>query len=138
MAHLTARFLDTLSGWQGQRGALLCALVAPARLALYDEPMSNLNGALRESLALEIRGLMRELGLSVLYVTKYQATAFQIAYRMAVMLNGAIAQVDWPEVIFAATVRPEVSRLLNIGTTIAGRINDGRFRSHCGGLNLPG
>jgi iron(III) transport system ATP-binding protein len=120
--HLAERFPDTLSGGQQQRVALARAIVAEPPLVLFDEPLSNLDRELREGLALEIGGLLRELGLSAIYVTHDQSEAFTIADRVAVMLGGEIAQIDRPEVLFAAPASVEIAQFLNIGALIAGRI----------------
>jgi iron(III) transport system ATP-binding protein len=116
------RFPNTLSGGQQQRVALARAIVAEPPLVLFDEPLSNLDRELRESLALEIGALLRELNLSALYVTHDQAEAFTIADRVAVMLNGKIAQIDSPEVLFSQPASADIARFLNIGALISGHI----------------
>ena len=122
LGHLTSRFPGTLSGGQQQRVALARAIVAEPPLVLFDEPLSNLDRELREGLALEIGTLLRELGLSAVYVTHDQAEAFTIADRVAVMLNGEIAQIDTPEALFSVPERVEVAQFLNIGALVDGRL----------------
>ena len=137
LAHLADRFPGTLSGGQQQRVALARAIVAEPPLVLFDEPLSNLDRELREGLALEIGSLLRELGLSAIYVTHDQSEAFTIADRVAVMLDGRIAQIDRPETLFADPASVEVARFLNIGAVIAGHVSAaGEFRSAAGRLRL--
>lgn len=122
LLHLADRFPGTLSGGQQQRVALARAIVAEPPLVLFDEPLSNLDRELREGLALEIGALLRELGLSAIYVTHDQSEAFTIADRVAVMLAGEIAQIATPEQLFTAPATVEVAQFLNIGALIEGRI----------------
>lgn len=126
LSALAARFPGTLSGGQQQRVALARAIVAEPPLVLFDEPLSNLDRELREGLALEMGALLRDLGLSAIYVTHDQSEAFTIADRVAVMLGGRIAQIDTPERLFAAPASVEVAQFLNIGTLVDGRITRDR------------
>jgi iron(III) transport system ATP-binding protein len=122
LAHLADRSPGTLSGGQQQRVALARAIVAEPPLVLFDEPLSNLDRELREGLALEIGTLLRELGLSAIYVTHDQSEAFTIADRVAVMLGGRIAQIDSPETLFTAPASVAVAQFLNIGALVDGRL----------------
>ena len=124
LQHLAERFPGTLSGGQQQRVALARAIVAEPPLVLFDEPLSNLDRELRESLALEMGELLRALKLSALYVTHDQAEAFTIADRVAVMLDGKIAQIDRPEVLFTQPASAEIARFLNIGTLVPGFVSE--------------
>lgn len=126
LLHLADRFPGTLSGGQQQRVALARAIVAEPPLVLFDEPLSNLDRELREGLALEMGALLRDLGLSAIYVTHDQSEAFTIADRVAVMLGGEIAQIDTPERLFATPVSVEVAQFLNIGALIEGRVCNAR------------
>ncbi|MCC5977575.1 MAG: ABC transporter ATP-binding protein [Salinarimonas sp.] len=122
------RFPGTLSGGQQQRVALARAIVAEPPLVLFDEPLSNLDRELRESLALEMGALLRELNLSAVYVTHDQAEAFTIADRVAVMLGGEIAQIATPERLFADPATPEVAQFLNIGALVDGEVRAREFQ----------
>lgn len=138
LQHLADRFPGTLSGGQQQRVALARAIVAEPPLVLFDEPLSNLDRELREGLALEIGGLLRDLGLSAIYVTHDQSEAFTIADRVAVMLGGEIAQIDSPEQLFSAPASVEVAQFLNIGALIEGHISrQNGFTCNHDRLNLP-
>lgn len=132
------KYPGQLSGGQQQRVALARAIVAEPPLVLFDEPLSNLDRELREGLALEIGALLRELGLSAIYVTHDQSEAFTIADRVAVMLGGEIAQIDTPEQIFACPASVQVAQFLNIGALVDGKVCAAHgftcARDH---LNLP-
>lgn len=138
LLHLADRFPGTLSGGQQQRVALARAIVAEPPLVLFDEPLSNLDRELREGLALEMGALLRDLGLSAIYVTHDQSEAFTIADRVAVMLGGEIAQIDTPEQLFAAPSSVEVAQFLNIGALIEGRMCNARgFTCNRDRLSVP-
>lgn len=138
LGHLADRFPGTLSGGQQQRVALARAIVAEPPLVLFDEPLSNLDRELREGLALEIGTLLRELGLSAIYVTHDQAEAFTIADRVAVMLEGEIAQINTPEALFSAPEQVAVAQFLNIGALVDGTLcASNGFTCAQSNLNLP-
>ncbi len=134
--HLADRSPGTLSGGQQQRVALARAIVAEPPLVLFDEPLSNLDRELRESLALEMSTLLRELGLSAIYVTHDQAEAFTVADRVAIMIGGEIAQIAAPEAIFADPASVDVAQFLNIGALIDGEIAERQFRGSSAALSV--
>ncbi|MFP4405173.1 ABC transporter ATP-binding protein [Rhodosalinus sp.] len=134
--HMADRAPGTLSGGQQQRVALARAVVAEPPLVLFDEPLSNLDRELRESLAIEIGALLRDLGLSALYVTHDQAEAFTIADRVAVMHDGRIVQLDKPEGLYSNPATLAVARFLNTGAILEGTVADGRFRGAKGSLDV--
>ena len=138
LSHLADRFPGTLSGGQQQRVALARAIVAEPPLVLFDEPLSNLDRELREGLALEMGALLRDLGLSAIYVTHDQSEAFTIADRVAVMLDGEIAQIDTPERLYSFPASVEVAQFLNIGALIDGNVCHTRgFTCSRDKFNLP-
>jgi iron(III) transport system ATP-binding protein len=137
LAAFATRSPGTLSGGQQQRVALARALVARPPLVLFDEPLSNLDKELRDSLAHEISTLLREEGLSALYVTHDQAEAFAVADRVAVMAGGQILQDAAPEALVARPASAEVARFLNLGALLPGEVRGGRFRHASSGLVLP-
>jgi iron(III) transport system ATP-binding protein len=89
-----------LSGGQQQRLALARAMVTSPALTLLDEPLSNLDAKLRESMRFELKRLQRELGLTAIYVTHDQAEALMMSSRIAVMNGGRIVQVGRPRDIY--------------------------------------
>jgi len=90
-----------LSGGQRQRVALGRALVRRPRLFLFDEPLSNLDAALRTEVRAELKALHRSLGATFLYVTHDQAEAMTLADRVVVMRGGQVQQVAPPRTLYA-------------------------------------
>ncbi len=83
-----------------QRVALARVLVTEPKLLLLDEPMSNLDAALRASLRSELKLLQKQLGQTVLYVTHDQVEALAMSDRIAVMHNGVVEQIGTPDKIY--------------------------------------
>ncbi len=83
-----------------QRVALARVLVTKPALLLLDEPMSNLDAALRANLRSELKQIQKDLEQTVLYVTHDQVEALSMSDRIAVMRDGALLQVDTPEDIY--------------------------------------
>ena len=98
--HLLHRRPGQLSGGQQQRCALARAIVRQPRLFLLDEPLSNLDAQLRLETRVELKKLQRSLNVTAVYVTHDQEEAMTVADRMAVFLDGAIAQVGTPDEVF--------------------------------------
>jgi iron(III) transport system ATP-binding protein len=94
------RPIDQLSGGEQQRVALARALVIRPRALLLDEPLSNLDAKLRQSMRDEIRRLCKSAGLTTIYVTHDQKEALAIADRIAVMQQGRILQIGAPAEIY--------------------------------------
>ncbi|MBF5046603.1 ABC transporter ATP-binding protein [Aggregicoccus sp. 17bor-14] len=99
---LLARRPKELSGGQRQRVALGRALVRRPRVFLFDEPLSNLDAALRTQVRGELKALHRSLGATFLYVTHDQAEAMTLADRVVVMSAGRVQQVAPPRELYAA------------------------------------
>ena len=90
-----------LSGGQRQRVAIGRALVRDVKVFLFDEPLSNLDAALRAELRVELKRLHHELGgVTMIYVTHDQIEALTLADRIAVMHDGVIQQLDVPRAIY--------------------------------------
>ncbi|MEX0729814.1 MAG: ABC transporter ATP-binding protein [Aquisalimonadaceae bacterium] len=97
LVHLTDfadRPAPALSGGQQQRVALARALACDPELLLLDEPFSNLDVHLRQSLRFELKRIQRSLGLTILLVTHDQVDAFSLSDRIGVMRKGRFEQVD--------------------------------------------
>ena len=116
-----------LSGGQQQRVAVARAIIGEPALVLFDEPLSNLDRKLRENLAQDIADLIREEGLTALYVTHDQAEAFAIADRIVVMRAGAIVQDASPEDLVARPVDAKVADFLSLGETAKASLRDGQW-----------
>src|SRR5262249_31307684 len=85
-----------LSGGQRQRVAIGRAIVRSPKVFLFDEPLSNLDAALRGQTRVEIAKLHRELGATTIYVTHDQVEAMTLAHRVVVLRDGRIEQVGTP------------------------------------------
>ena len=101
-----------LSGGQRQRVALGRAIVRQPQAFLLDEPLSNLDPALRAQARAELRRLHRRLGVTVVYVTHDQEEAMTLGGRVAVMRDGAIEQVAPPLEVYARPVNTFVARFI--------------------------
>ena len=140
MGHLGHRFPGELSGGQQQRVALARATVDEPRLLLFDEPLSNLDAALRESLGREIKALVNSLGATAIYVTHDQSEAFGLADRVAVMREGRIAQEGLPHDLYRQPNDLWMARFLRSGNLIPGIAANGTFqpRGMSQAIGLPG
>jgi iron(III) transport system ATP-binding protein len=98
--HLAGRYATQMSGGQQQRLALARALVIRPTLLLLDEPLSNLDAKLRESLRFELKRLQREWGITTVYVTHDQAEALSLSNVVAVMRHGSISQFGKPTDVY--------------------------------------
>jgi ABC-type sugar transport system ATPase subunit len=101
IGHLLQRRPGQLSGGQQQRCALARAIVRKPRLFLLDEPLSNLDAKLRLETRIELHALQRGLGTTTVYVTHDQEEAMTLADRIAVFMEGRIAQVGTPREVFS-------------------------------------
>ncbi len=89
-----------LSGGQRQRVAMGRAIVRDPQLFLFDEPLSNLDAALRAHMRLEIKKLQRELGVTSVYVTHDQVEAMTLADRIVVLKLGEVEQIGTPAEVY--------------------------------------
>ncbi len=94
------RYSSRLSGGQQQRVALARALVAQPDVLLLDEPLSNLDAALRTQMRAELRRLQREVGITTVLVTHDQHEALAISDRIAVMAKGEVLEVGTPRALY--------------------------------------
>ncbi|WP_306048098.1 ABC transporter ATP-binding protein [Oceaniradius stylonematis] len=102
MEHLLDRRPAQLSGGQRQRVAIGRAIVRNPKVFLFDEPLSNLDAALRVSMRREIAKLHSELGATMIYVTHDQVEAMTLADRIVVLDGGAVQQVGTPMELYHA------------------------------------
>jgi multiple sugar transport system ATP-binding protein len=100
IGRLLDRRPDQMSGGERQRVAMGRAIVRKPRVFLFDEPLSNLDAALRGDIRLEIGSLVRRLGATALYVTHDHVEAMTLADRIAVLRSGKILQVASPRELY--------------------------------------
>jgi ABC-type Fe3+/spermidine/putrescine transport system ATPase subunit len=124
LAGFERRRIGQLSGGQQQRVALARALAPEPRVLLLDEPLSNLDPALRERTRRELRELIRRVGITTIFVTHEQDEAFDLGDRVAVLRAGRLEQVGTPEDLYAMPanefVAEFVGRSSSIGVTVLG------------------
>jgi iron(III) transport system ATP-binding protein len=116
------RYPSQLSGGQQQRVALARSLALEPRLILLDEPLSNLDAKLREEMRVELRKLIKKVGISALYVTHDQEEAFTISDAVVVMETGKILQYATPDEIYNRPAHPFVASFIGHSTLLDGKI----------------
>lgn len=124
---LAERRPSELSGGQQQRVAIARCLAMRPRLLLLDEPLSNLDAALRDDLRTEMMRLIRIEGITAVYVTHDQVEAMAVSDRLAVMDSGSIVQFAAPQDIYAAPANAFVARFLGGFSLIHGTARELRF-----------
>jgi iron(III) transport system ATP-binding protein len=125
------RAVQALSGGQQQRVALARALAIEPPLLLLDEPLSNLDQALRVRTRTELRALVRELGITAIFVTHDQEEAFALSDRIAVMREGRLHQVGTPRELYLSPADRFVAGFV-------GRVIELPVTASDEGLRLPG
>jgi thiamine transport system ATP-binding protein len=118
LAGYRKRRVTSLSGGEQQRVALARALAPRPKLLLLDEPLSALDRALREQLAVDLARLLRETGATALVVTHDHDEAFTLADRVAVMRAGRIVQVGVPTEVWQRPADVETARFLGCGKVL--------------------
>jgi len=101
-----------LSGGQQQRVAIARAIVVQPPLVLMDEPLSNLDAALRLEMRSEIRRIHQEFGLTTIYVTHDQEEALSLADRLVVLRDGEVSQVGTPAELYEHPASPHVAAFM--------------------------
>ena len=121
-----ARPVQALSGGEQQRVALARALVISPRVLLLDEPLSNLDPTLRQTMRDELRATLRRSGVTALFVTHDQEDAFAVADRIAMLANGQLLQVGTPEELYHSPSTREVAEFVGRAALLpAKRTSDG-------------
>ena len=125
LVHLTDfadRSVRALSGGQQQRVAVARALAVQPKLLLLDEPFSALDRKLRENMQIELRRLLRELGITAVFVTHDQDEALTMSDRIAVMNKGAIEQLAVPAAIYRTPATAFVLEFVGLSSRLAGTV----------------
>jgi ABC-type sugar transport system ATPase subunit len=121
---LLARYPRELSGGQRQRVAIGRALVRDPKLFLFDEPLSNLDAALRTDLRAEIKRLHQTIRRTMVYVTHDQIEAMTLATKIVIMSKGVVQQAGTPAEIYHEPVNLFVARFIGSPamTLLKGRV----------------
>lgn len=136
------RSVTELSGGQQQRVAIARAIAIEPALLLFDEPLSNLDVALREETRGELRELVKKLGLTAVYVTHDQEEAFALCDRISVMNAGRVLQTGGPRELYEQPALIRVARFLGRNNLmVARRLTSsddaiGKFKTIDGGHTL--
>jgi iron(III) transport system ATP-binding protein len=118
--------------------ALARALAIEPRALLMDEPLSNLDARLREEIRAEIKAVVKEIGVTVLYVTHDQAEAMALADQIAVMDAGRIVQLGAPTELYRNPSTPHVAEFFGSINWIAGSVREvGRVETSFGVVATP-
>lgn len=132
---LADRRIDQLSGGQRQRVALARALAVRPRALLLDEPLTALDAKLRDTLRLEIDTLLRQLGITAIYVTHDQAEAMALGDRIVVMEHGRVAQIGSPRAIYQRPATRFVADFIGTMNRLNGAVRNGVFTCRAGDLH---
>jgi ABC-type Fe3+/spermidine/putrescine transport system ATPase subunit len=120
------RSIDQMSGGQQQRVSLARALVVKPECLLLDEPLSNLDARLRVEMRREIRRIVKENGLTAIYVTHDQEEALSMADRMAVLISGSIGQIGTPGEIYRNPRSAYVANFIGETNIVEGEVIETR------------
>jgi ABC-type Fe3+/spermidine/putrescine transport system ATPase subunit len=117
-----ARAVQALSGGEQQRVALARALVIEPSVLLLDEPLSNLDPALRTSTRAELRRLLTERQVTALFVTHDQEDAFAVADRVAILRGGRLLQAGTPEALYDRPASRPVAEFIGRAALVPARL----------------
>lgn len=131
LAGREADYPHSLSGGQQQRVAIARALAVKPKLLLFDEPFSNIDAHLRQSLIADIRQILKSRKIPAIFVTHNQEEAFQLADRVAYMHNGQILQIDLPSELYESPVSPVIAENLSNGIWLPASLDQSKT------LNTP-
>lgn len=121
MTELENRYPHELSGGQQQRCAVARALVNRPKLLLMDEPFSNIDSQVKNTLMAEMRKLLKSHKITCIFVTHSKQEAFSFADKTAVMNQGRIQQLDKSQYIFENPNSEYVAQFMEAGNLVDGR-----------------
>jgi iron(III) transport system ATP-binding protein len=138
LSGLEKRYPHELSGGQQQRVALARALAPAPELVLLDEPWSNVDPFLRETLRAEVAEIIRPLGVTVLLVTHDREEAFSLADRIALMRDGTVVQEGTAEDLYFAPASRWAAEFVGAANVLPGRVVAGRVETAIGAFPANG
>jgi tungstate transport system ATP-binding protein len=124
IAHLAGREARTLSGGEAQRVSLARAFAIQPDILLLDEPFGALDPPTRDELLTVLQSLLRQEGITTVFVTHDRVEALRLGDRIAVMLDGRIHQVGRPSEVFGRPVTEEVARFVGVETILPARVTE--------------
>ncbi|UHD43795.1 ABC transporter ATP-binding protein [Aureimonas altamirensis] len=122
LGHMADRSVRGLSGGQQQRVAVARALAPEPKLLLLDEPFSALDRKLRETMQIELRRILRDVGTTSIFVTHDQDEALVMSDRIAVMNRGRIEHLGVPHDIYRRPATPFTLDFVGLSTRVAGTV----------------
>jgi len=128
------RSVSELSGGERQRVALARSLAPAPRLLMLDEPLGSLDRTRREQLVLDLHGLFRSQGLTVVYVTHDQSEALALADSVVVLDEGRVVQAAGPHELWTRPATPFVARFLGFTNLVDVTVIDGTICASFGPL----
>ena len=143
MTDFADRPVAALSGGQQQRVAVARALIVDPVLLLLDEPFSALDRKLRETMQVELKSLLRDRGMTAIFVTHDQEEAMGVSDRIAVMNAGRIEQFASPSELYARPASAFVMDFVGLSSRLSGRVEASdagvmRIATACGAVRAPG
>jgi ABC-type Fe3+/spermidine/putrescine transport system ATPase subunit len=111
--------------------------VASPKVLLLDEPLSNLDAALREELRAEIAALRARFGTTMVYVTHDQSEALALSDRIAVMNGGLLEQIASPETLYQQPATPFVAGFVGGANLLTGEVRGTTFQCTSATFELP-
>ncbi len=131
------RYPQQLSGGQQQRVALARALVVQPRVLMLDEPLSNLDPAIRSTLQSVIRRIQLEFKITTVLVTHDLSEAIALSDRTAVLLDGRLAAYGPPEEIFSRPPTRAAAQFVGISLLLEGSLDGDQLSAALGTLQVP-
>ena len=133
------RKMHELSGGERQRVALARSLAPEPKLLMFDEPFGSLDRGLRESLQLEVRSILKKIGMTSIYVTHDRDEAFDMADSIAVMDKGSVMQTGTAQELFRFPKSELVARSLGLKNVLTGiMVDSGEVDTPIGALKADG
>lgn len=116
------QFPSQLSGGQMQRVAIARTLIVEPKILMMDEPLASLDSNLRGDMRSFIRNLQKELNITMIFVTHDQSEAMELADKIAIMINGRIAQYERPMRLYQRPKSLEVAQFLGASNLFAAKM----------------
>jgi tungstate transport system ATP-binding protein len=139
ISHLRDRRAATLSGGEAQRTSLARAMALNPEVLFLDEPFAALDAPTRQSMLEEFRAVLRDSGVTAVFATHDRGEALSLGDRVAVLVNGRVAQIGSVDTVFSRPERVDVAKFLGIETLIPGRVTKtagGFSKVDCGAFRL--
>lgn len=122
--HLQDHLASQLSGGQAQRVSLARALVLKPSILLLDEPFGALDAPSRTSLMQDLRSVLSDSGTTTIFITHDQEQALYLGDRVAILLDGKLRQVGYPQSVFSSPIDMDVADFLGVENVLPGKVVD--------------